>query len=280
MTQINHLKDKVIIVTGAASGFGKLVSQKAAASGARIVAADISEEALLSMISDLQASGHQAAGMKADVTRRTDMQAVAQQAISTFGQIDILINNAGIMPLAFFADHADAAEAWDRCIDINIKGVVNGIAAVYDQMISQGRGHILNLSSIYGNYGVPGGAVYGATKAAVDFISESLRQESLGKIKVTTIKPTGIPGTGLGAGVINPLAISGILRDKAPEYMGKFELAATGQLPAAQTDPNSVEYWALAPEYLADQIIYAINQPWGVSIAELTVRATGDAYMM
>ncbi len=89
-----------------------------------------------------------------------------------------MINNAGIMPLAFFSDHAEAHAAWLRCIDINIKGVLNGQVAAYDTMIEQGRGHIVNVSSIYGNFPVTGAAVYGATKAAVNFLSESLRVEA------------------------------------------------------------------------------------------------------
>jgi NADP-dependent 3-hydroxy acid dehydrogenase YdfG len=144
----------------------------------------------------------------------------------------------------------------------------------------QGRGHVINLSSIYGNFPVAGGGVYGATKAAVDFLSESLRQETQGKIKVTNVKPTGIPATGLGAGVINPMAVSGILGGNAAAYMERFAQAAEGKVPPELTDPEKIGYYALDPEYLADQIIYAINQPWGVSISEITVRASGDAYVI
>jgi NADP-dependent 3-hydroxy acid dehydrogenase YdfG len=147
-------------------------------------------------------------------------------------------------------------------------------------MMTQGRGHIINISSIYGNHPVTGGGVYGATKAAVAFLTESLRQESLGKIKVTTVKPTGVPATALGTGVVNPEAVSGILGSNAPEYMGKFAAAAEGALSSEDMDSNNIQYWALEPEYLADQIIYAINQPWGVSISEITVRASGDAYVI
>ena len=161
------------------------------------------------------------------------MQSLIKLALDTFGRVDVLINNAGVMPLAFFRDHEAAHDAWDRCIDINFKGVLNGVAAAHDAMIAQGRGHVINVSSIYGNYPVVGSAVYGATKAAVTFLSESLRQESLGKIKVTTVKPTGVPGTALGTGVVNPEAIVGILGANAPGYMGKFAAAAEGKLPCA-----------------------------------------------
>lgn len=276
----NYLDSKVIIITGAASGFGKLVSEKASAMGARVVAADINEAGLDELIGTLKNSNAQITGKRVDVTLRTEMQALIEHAIDSFGQIDVMINNAGIMPLAFFADHRQAADAWERCIDINFKGVVNGISAVYDQMIKQGRGHIINLSSIYGNFPVVGGAVYGATKAAVDFLSESLRQETQGKIKVTNIKPTGVPATALGTGIVNAEAISGILGANAPAYLAKFQDAAEGKLSADELNPDSIKYWALDPVYLADQIIHAINQPWGVSISEITVRASGDAYVI
>ena len=115
------------------------------------------------------------------------------------------------MPLADFADHERAWEKWHKAIDINIKGVVNGIAAVYDQMIAQGRGHVVNISSIYGNAGVEGAGVYSATKAAVTALSDSLRVEAAGKIKVTTIKPTGVLGTNLASTVVNEMAIMGLV---------------------------------------------------------------------
>ncbi|MEC8819445.1 MAG: SDR family NAD(P)-dependent oxidoreductase, partial [Pseudomonadota bacterium] len=159
-------------------------------------------------------------------------------------------------------------------------GVLNGICAVYDQMISQGHGHVINVSSIYGNFPVVGAGVYGATKAAVNFLSESLRMESQGRIKVTTIKPTGVPATGLGAGVVNREAVIGILGANMSAYAQQSEALAAGQLPESQLDPERIEYFALEPDLLADQIVYAMNQPLGVSISELTVRASGDAYIL
>jgi len=275
-----YMQGKVIVITGAASGFGMLVSQKAAAMGAKIVAADIDQAQLSEVVKGIRSNNGQISGLETDVTNRQQVDTLAKHAINTFGAIDVMINNAGIMPLAFFADHVQAKDAWERCIDINFKGVLNGISSVYDQMMLQGQGHVINLSSIYGNFPVAGGGVYGATKAAVDFLSESLRQETQGKIKVTNVKPTGIPATGLGAGVINPMAVSGILGGNAAAYMERFAQAAEGTVPPELTDPEKIGYYALDPEYLADQIIYAINQPWGVSISEITVRASGDAYVI
>jgi NADP-dependent 3-hydroxy acid dehydrogenase YdfG len=191
----NYLKNKVIVVTGAAGGFGQLVCEKTASLRARVVAADINSEALAGVVDGITSNGGQAVAVKADVTNREDMHNLASGAVDHFGQIDVMLNNAGIMPLAFYSDHKAAADAWERCIDINFKGVLNGIAAVHDQMMRQGRGHVVNIASIYGNYPSAGGGVYGATKAAVVFLSESLRMESQGKIKVTTVRPTGVPAT-------------------------------------------------------------------------------------
>ena len=179
-----YLADKVIVVTGAGSGFGKLIAQKCAAGGAKVVGIDVSDESLSTVFEDIRAAGMEGVAQVADVTNLPQVKAAVQNAIDMYGAIDVIVNNAGVMPLAYFADHERAWEKWHKAIDINIKGVVNGIAAVYDQMIAQGRGHVVNISSIYGNAGVEGAGVYSATKAAVTALSDSLRVESAGKIKV------------------------------------------------------------------------------------------------
>ncbi len=276
----NHVTGKVIIVTGAAGGFGRLVCQKTASLGAQIVACDVNEAELNQTIHHITADGGEAVAVVADVTSRADMFEVVDHAIDRYSKIDVIVNNAGTMPLAFYENHSEAADAWDRCIDINIKGVLNGINAVHDHMLKQGRGHVVNISSIYGNYPTAGAAVYGATKAAVIFLSESLRMESQGKIKVTTIRPTGVPATGLGNGIINPEAVSGLLGANTAAYMSKFEAAQANQLPAQMLDKNEIEYFALDPDSLSDQIVYAINQPWGVVISDMTIRASGDGYVL
>jgi len=276
----NHIEGKVILITGAAGGFGRLVAQKCAALGGRIVASDVDPGELGNTVRSIEEGGGEGVGVEADVVDRAQMTAFADRAVAKFGAIDVIVNNAGVMPLAMYADHAAAAEAWDRCIDINLKGVLHGIIAVHDQMIAQGRGHVVNVSSIYGNQPVAGAAVYGATKAAVVFLSESLRQESHGRIKVTTIRPTGVPMTGLGAGVINPEALGGILGRNEAAYMEVMGRLLGGDPPAELTDPDDIRYPALSPELLADQIVFAINQPWGVSISDITVRASGDPYVI
>ena len=276
----NYIEGKVIIVTGAASGFGRLVCQKTAALGASIIACDINEHELEETVRLINDADGRAIAVRADVTNRSEMLNVADQAVTAFSRIDVIINNAGVMPLAFYSDHEAAADAWDQCIDINFKGVLNGITAVHDQMLRQGRGHVISISSIYGNYPTAGAAVYGATKAAVIFLSESLRMESQGRIKVTTIRPTGVPLTGLGNGIVNPEAVSGLLGSNTAAYMSKFEAAEAGQLPKSMLDRNEIEYFALDPDSLSEQIVYTINQPWGVSISDITVRASGDSYVL
>jgi len=277
---MSHLERRVVIITGAGSGFGRLIAQKSAARGAKVVVSDVNGDAVGETADAIRAEGGAAEACVADVTELEPMRALAHAALDAYGAIDVMINNAGVMPLAFYADHADAAGAWSRCIDINIKGVLNGIMAVHDAMITQGRGHVVNLSSIYGNYPVAGAAVYGATKAAVNFLSESLRQESQGKIKVTTIRPTGVPGTALGAGVINPGALGGILGANLPSFMETMGEVFGPNPPAELASPDEIGYFALDPEIMADNIVYAIDQPWGVSISDLTVRASGDRYMI
>ncbi len=270
----DHIAGKTIIVTGAASGFGRLLAEKTASMQARVGACDINGEAL----ADLE--GEQIATRVVDVSDLAAMRAFAGEVVDRFGTIDVIINNAGIMPLAFYADHEIAAEAWARCIDINIKGVLNGIIAVYDQMIAQGRGHVVNMSSVYGNHAVGGAAVYGATKAAVNVLSESLRQESLGAIKVTNVRPTGVPGTGLGAGILNGAAVNPVLGGNRDQFYDKMAKVLSDEAPEHLASPDSIGYAALSPDLLADQVIHAINQPWGVVISDVTVRASNDDYVI
>ncbi len=276
----NHIDGRVIIITGAAGGFGRLVAQKTAALGARVIAVDVNAQELEVTRASISDAGGEVDVVVADVRELEQMKGVAARAIERFGAIDVLVNNAGVMPLALYADHAAAAEPWDRCIDVNFKGVLHGIIAVHDQMLAQGRGQVVNLSSIYGNYPMAGAAVYGATKAAVNFLSEALRQESSGRIKVTTIRPTGVPATGLGAGVINPAAVGSMLGGKLGEFM-ETAMKVMGESPPPDlVDSDNIAYFALAPDVLADQIVFAIDQPWGVSISDLTVRASGDGYVI
>ncbi len=274
-----YLKDKVVIVTGAGSGFGKLISEKCAAGGAKVVGVDINGESLSDVFEGIKTAGFEGTAHIADVTDMGQVKAAAQHAVETFGAIDVLVNNAGVMPLAYFADHERAWEKWHKAIDINIKGVVNGISAVYDQMIQQGRGQVVNISSIYGNAGTEGSGVYSATKAAVTVLSDSLRVEAQGKIKVTTIKPTGVFGTNLASWVVNEAAIMGLVGQKGLQFAENMGNLQNGSLRPEQMDVDSVAYWLITPDDLANAVVHVIDQPWGINLSDVTVRASGENYV-
>jgi NADP-dependent 3-hydroxy acid dehydrogenase YdfG len=276
----DHVTGKSIVITGGGGGFGKLVAEKASARGAKVTLGDIDGAAAEAVAAAIRASGGAAQALATDVRDIAQMRALVAKAVEAHGAVDVMINNAGIMPLSFYSDHVAAYEAWTRCIDINIKGVMNGIVAAYDQMIEQRRGHVINLSSIYGNFPVTGAAVYGASKAAVNFLSESLRVEARGKIKVTIVKPTGVPVTGLSGTVINPAAGIGIVGQNIAEFGDMMAGMADGSFPAERLDPANIDYASLAPEHIADAILHAIDQPWGVSIGDITVRAAGDHFIL
>ena len=276
---LKYVKEKVIIVTGAASGFGKLISEKCAAGGAKVVGVDVNIDGLNEVFEGIRAAGFEGTAHVADVTDMAQVRSAGQHAVDTYGRIDVIVNNAGVMPLAFFADHERAWEKWHKAIDINIKGVVNGISAVYDTMIKQGRGQVVNISSIYGNAGTEGSGVYSATKAAVDVLSDSLRVEAQGRIKVTTVKPTGVLGTNLASGVVNEAAIIGITGQKGAQFFENAGNMLTGALRPEQTDVDSVEYWLITPDDLANAVVHVIDQPWGINISDVTVRASGENYV-
>lgn len=158
--------------------------------------------------------------------------------------------------------------------------MLHGIAAVHDQMIEQGRGHVINISSIYSHAGSAGSGVYSATKAAVRVLSDSLRVESQGRIKVTVVRPTGVLATGLGGSVVNGEAIVGITGQNTERYVERLMSYLGGTLDEALADIESPEYWAITPEVIATEVLHAMDQPWGVSIADVTIRATGEDYVL
>ena len=261
--QKNYVEGKVIIITGASSGFGKLTAKRAAEMGGKIVLAARSEEKLKETVAEIKAAD--------------DVFAMAKFAVDTYGRIDVLVNNAGTMPLAFFSEHEQALDKWEQCIDISIKGTIFGISAVYDQMIKQGQGQVINVSSIYANFPVAGAGVYQVAKMGVQYLAESLRSECQGKIKVTTIKPTGFMKTNLSSSVVDQMAMM-------PAVAGPLEILSNwveeAPLRPDFHDINSMTYNDPDPQVLADNIIYAINQPWGVSIGDLTVRASGESFVI
>ena len=276
----NYVENKSIIITGAGNGFGRLVAQKAAALGASVTCVDINNEALKETADLLSEHTTKVTTVVADVSKAEDMRKAAAATLTAFGKIDVILNNAGIMPLAFYADHDAALDRWHACIDINFKGVLNGIACVFDQMMAQGQGHVINMSSIFGNYPVAGSNVYGATKAAVNFLSESLRVEAHGKIKVTTIRPTGVLATGLAHSIVNPAAAIGISGHNGETHGALMMQLMDGSIDPSYLDAQQSAYMSLDPEYVAEQIIHVINQPQGVSLGDVTIRATGDQYIL
>ena len=265
----NYIKDKVIIVTGASSGFGKYTAMKAAELGGKVVLAARRDNLLKEICEDIRAKGGEASYIKTDLRDQRQVQDMAQFAIDTYGAVDILVNDAGTMPLGYLSQHKFALQAWEECIDTSIKGTLYATAAVYDQMIKQGHGHVINVSSILGNYGVAGGAVYNLSKASVRIMADSMRVENSGKIKFSVIKPTSVADTGLVSTEVDYNAsLSGVY--------GKLIDAFTGLGTPGRDDRENIHCFDFGPEVLADNIIYVMNQPWGVNISEITVRASGE----
>ena len=265
----NYIKDKVIIVTGASSGFGKYTAMKAAELGGKVVLAARRDNLLKEICDDIRAKGGEASYIKTDLRDQRQAEDMAQFAIDTYGAIDILVNDAGTMPLGYLSQHKFAMQAWEECIDTSIKGTLYATAAVYDQMIKQGHGHVINVSSILGNYGVAGGAVYNLSKASVRIMADSMRVENSGKIKFSVIKPTSVADTGLVATEVDfNASLAGVY--------GKLIDAFTGLGTPGRDDREDIHGFDFGPEVLADNIIYVMNQPWGVNISEITVRASGE----
>lgn len=275
-----HLADRVVVVTGAGRGFGRLIGRMCAGRGAAVVLGDVDPDGLAETVDGIVADGGRALGLVTDVTDRAQVAALVDAAVERFGAVDVMVNNAGTMPLAFFADHERAADAWDRCIDVNLKGVLHGISASYDHMLRQGRGHVVTVSSIYGNAATAGSGVYSATKAAVRVLTESLRLEAQGRIKTTIVRPTGVPATGLGGTIVNGEGARAVLGGAADTYFAELGAAFAGEAPPEKLDPDSVQYLAISPEELAGAVVHCIDQPWGVTISDITVRATGDRYVL
>lgn len=265
----NYVKDKVIVITGASSGFGKETAKKAAELGGKVVLAARRDNLLKEIVEEIYANGGEASYIKTDIRDQDQARAMINFAIATYGRVDVLVNNAGTMPLSYFSEHAIAMEAWEQSIATAINGTLYCISAVYDQMIKQGKGHIVNVSSIFGNTACCGGGVYNVTKAAVRMLGDSLRIEARGKIKVTNIKPTSVAATGLVATEVDYNAgLNGVYS----KIINAFSQLGTPDL----DNPESMNCFDYGPSILADNIIYTINQPWGVDISEITVRATNE----
>src|SRR5688572_27162030 len=183
---MSNIASKVILITGASSGIGEATARHLAAHGARVVLGARRTDRLEKLTAEIRAAGGIAEFKAVDVARLSDVQALADLALKKFGQIDVIINNAGVMPLSPLAELK--IDEWNRMIDVNIRGVLHGIAAVLPHMTARKDGQIINLSSIGGHRVWPTCAVYSGTKFAVRAISEGLRQETQ-DVRVTIVSP-------------------------------------------------------------------------------------------
>jgi NADP-dependent 3-hydroxy acid dehydrogenase YdfG len=239
---------KIVLITGASSGIGEATARLLAAKGATVVLGARRLERLEQLAASITETGGSAAFRTLDVTRREDTQAFVDFAEQRFGRVDVIINNARVMPLSRL--DALKVDEWDRMIDVNIRGVLHGIAAGLPLMQRQRSGQFINIASI-GAYAVsPTAAVYCATKYAVRAISEGLRQEVGGDIRVTLVSP----------GVT------------------ESELAESISDEGARAAMNDFRRIAIPAEAIARAIAYAVEQPADVDVSELVVRPTASPY--
>ena len=241
------IKDKVVAITGASSGIGEATARLLAAKGANVVLGARRTDRFERLAQEIKAAGGSARYRALDVTKREDMAAFIGFARSEFRRVDAIVNNAGVMPLSSL-DRLKVDE-WDRMIDVNIRGVLHGIAAGLPIMLEQGFGQFVNVSSIGGHTVYPTAAVYCATKFAVRAISDGLRQES-DRIRVTVISP----GT------------------------TESELADSISDPTAREGMRSFRQITIPPEAVARAIGFAIEQPADVDVSEIVVRPTASPY--
>lgn len=240
------IKDKVVVVTGASSGLGEATARRLAQDGARLILGARRLDRLRALAAELSL-GPQAA-VQTDVTRLDQVKRLVDHAVQTHGRIDVIVNNAGLMPHSLL--ERGKVEDWDRMIDVNLKGVLYGIAAALPHMKAQKSGHIINVSSVAGHKVRPGSAVYAATKTAVRVISEGLRQE---------VKPYNIRTT-----VISPGAVATELPDSITEP------------DVAQGTRDFYERFAIPAESFASMVAFAMSQPDDVDINEILFRPTSQ----
>jgi len=234
---------KVVLITGASSGIGEATARHLAAIGHTVVMGARRTERLEKLAAEIRESGGTVEYRALDVTRLEDTQAFANFALEKFGQVDVIINNAGVMPLSPL--HELKVDEWNRMIDVNIRGVLHGIAAVLPHMQSRKTGHVINVSSIGGFQVWPTCAVYSGTKFAVRAISEGLRLENK-DVRVTIVSP----------GVV------------------ESELAETISDESTRDMIRDFRKVALTPDAIARAMAYVIEQPADVDVNELIIRPT------
>lgn len=241
----NNIAGKVVVITGASSGLGEATARHLASLGAKVVLAARRVERLTQIANEIKANGGQAIYQQVDVTKLDQLRALVDVTVKAFGRIDVLVNNAGLMAIAPL--NAFKVDEWDRMIDINIKGVLYGIAAALPEFQKQNSGHFINIASVAGiKVFSPGGTVYSGTKFAVRAISEGLRHEVGGSIRTTTIEPGAVDS--------------------------ELKLGSSHEASA-----NSVKDFykiAIPASAVAKAIAYAIEQPAEVDINEIVLRPT------
>ena len=249
---MNHIENKVVIITGASSGIGEATAYKLAEAGAKLVLGARREEKLKAIADSINGKGGAAVYRVTDVVNPSDSKALVQLALDSFGKVDAIFLNAGLMPNSPFA--ALETDNWNAMVDVNIKGVLNGIAAVLPTFIAQKSGHVLATSSVAGLKAYPGAGVYCGTKWAVKAIMESLRMESAQartNIRTATIYPAAVQSELVDH--ITDSATSGSYR----------KLYDTYEIPA---------------ERVASVVAFALNQPDDTNISEFTIGPTSQPW--
>jgi NADP-dependent 3-hydroxy acid dehydrogenase YdfG len=248
---MRNIEGKVVVITGASSGLGETTARHLANLGATVVLGARRKNRLDAIVEEIQTAGGKALGVTVDVTKRAEVDGLVQKAMDTYGKIDVLMNNAGIMPIASLA--LLKVDEWDRMIDINIKGVLYGVAAALPHMLKQKSGHIINIASVFGiKVFAPGGTVYCATKAAVRTLTEGLRIEThADKIRCT---------------IISPGAVDSELKH------------STSDAASSKMVNELYEAWAIPAESVARAVAYAIEQPADVDINEIVIRPTAQDF--
>jgi NADP-dependent 3-hydroxy acid dehydrogenase YdfG len=239
------IKNKVVIITGASSGIGEATAKLLAGNGARVVLGARREHKLKQIADEIQKAGGEAVYRELDVTKQSDNEDIVRLAYQAFGRLDVIFLNAGIMPLAPLS--ALKTDEWHQTVDVNIKGVLNGVAAALPRFIQQKAGHVITTSSVAGLKAYPGGAVYGGTKWFVRDFMEVLRMESASE------------GTNIRTTTIYPAAIS-------TELLGAISDIATAKGAAAL-----YELYGISPDRIANVVAFAIDQPEDTTINEVTV---------
>ncbi|MEU0242438.1 SDR family oxidoreductase [Nocardiopsis sp. NPDC006198] len=238
---------KSVLITGASSGIGEATARRLAADGHRVFLGARRTDRLTRLVDELAEGGATAACRRLDVTDAGSVDAFVSAARDAFGRVDVLVNNAGVMPLSPLS--AGLTDEWERMVDVNVRGVLHGIGAALPVMRAQGSGHVVNVASV-GAYEVsPTAAVYCASKFAVRALTEGLRQESGGAVRVTLVSP-GVTESELADGITDP---------EAREAMRTYRAVA---LPAAA---------------VADAIAYAVSAAPGVDVNEIVLRPVGSA---